>query len=55
MAKDTLERSTEPDLDVKAFLSDAYLHPIFKSVEEEELTEIKVEKQKSPIQEATRS
>ncbi|XP_023552121.1 CSC1-like protein At1g32090 [Cucurbita pepo subsp. pepo] len=55
MAKDTLERSTEPDLDVKAFLSDAYLHPIFKSVEEEELTEIKVEKQKSPIQEATHS
>ncbi|KAG7015782.1 CSC1-like protein, partial [Cucurbita argyrosperma subsp. argyrosperma] len=55
MAKDTMERSTEPDLDVKAFLSDAYLHPIFRSVEEEELTEIKVEKQKSPIQEATHS
>ncbi|CAK9321460.1 unnamed protein product [Citrullus colocynthis] len=49
MAKDTLERSTEPDLNVKAFLADAYLHPIFRSFEEEELSEIKVEKQKSPV------
>ncbi|KGN55705.1 CSC1-like protein At1g32090 [Cucumis sativus] len=49
MAKDTLERSTEPDLNVKAFLADAYLHPIFRSFEEEELSEVKVEKQKSPV------
>ncbi|XP_022145393.1 CSC1-like protein At1g32090 isoform X2 [Momordica charantia] len=51
MAKDTLERSTEPNLNVKAFLADAYLHPIFRSFEEEELPEVKVEKQKSPIHE----
>ncbi|XP_038893055.1 CSC1-like protein At1g32090 [Benincasa hispida] len=49
MAKDTLEKSTEPDLNVKAFLADAYLHPIFRSFEEEELSEVKVEKQKSPV------
>lgn len=49
MAKDTLERSTEPNLNVKAFLADAYLHPIFRSFEEEELPKVKVEKQKSPV------
>lgn len=49
MAKDTLERSMESNLNVKAFLADAYLHPIFRSFEEEELPEVKVEKQKSPV------
>ncbi|KAL6564305.1 hypothetical protein OROMI_015755 [Orobanche minor] len=31
MVKDTLERATEPNLDLKAYLQDAYLHPVFKS------------------------
>ncbi|KAK7309676.1 hypothetical protein RJT34_06596 [Clitoria ternatea] len=46
MAKDLLEKSTEPELNIKAYLADAYLHPIFRSfeVEEEELVEVRVDK-----------
>ncbi|KAI4327999.1 hypothetical protein L6164_020399 [Bauhinia variegata] len=46
MAKDILEKTTEPDLNIKAYLADAYLHPIFQSfeVEEEELVEVRVDK-----------
>lgn len=28
--KDTLERATEPELNLKVYLEDAYIHPIFK-------------------------
>lgn len=31
--KDTLERATEPDLNLKVYLEDAYIHPIFKGGE----------------------
>ncbi|KQK08047.1 CSC1-like protein At3g21620 [Brachypodium distachyon] len=31
MRKDTLERAREPNFDLKAYLADAYLHPVFKS------------------------
>ncbi|XP_021890081.1 CSC1-like protein At1g32090 [Carica papaya] len=45
MAKDMLERSTEPDLNLKAYLADAYLHPIFQTFEEEEeMVEVRVDK-----------
>jgi hypothetical protein len=45
MAKDLLERTTEPDLNLKSYLADAYLHPIFRSFEEEEeLVEVRVDK-----------
>ncbi|PKI70592.1 CSC1-like protein At4g02900 [Punica granatum] len=30
MVKDTLERATEPNLNLKAYLQDAYVHPVFK-------------------------
>lgn len=30
MVKDTLERATEPTLDLKAYIKDAYVHPVFK-------------------------
>ncbi|MCD9643172.1 hypothetical protein HAX54_030391 [Datura stramonium] len=33
MVKDTLERATEPTLNLKAYLKDAYVHPVFKGVE----------------------
>lgn len=49
MAKDTMERTTEPDFNVKAFLADAYLHPIFRSFEEEELIEVRVDKNQTCI------
>lgn len=33
MMKDTLERATEPNLNLRAYLSDAYVHPVFKGGE----------------------
>ncbi|CAL5353843.1 hypothetical protein CsSME_00041941 [Camellia sinensis var. sinensis] len=30
MVKDTLERATEPNLSLKAYMQDAYVHPVFK-------------------------
>ncbi|CAL9128994.1 unnamed protein product [Musa textilis] len=33
MMKDTLERAREPNLDLKAYLSNAYVHPVFKDGE----------------------
>lgn len=33
MVKDTLERATEPNLNLKAYLQDAYVHPVFKGGE----------------------
>lgn len=33
MVKDTLERATEPQLNLKAYLQDAYIHPVFKGGE----------------------
>jgi hypothetical protein len=49
MEKDILDRTTESDINLKAYLADAYLHPIFHSFEEEELVEVevKVERNKS--------
>ncbi|CAL0314191.1 unnamed protein product [Lupinus luteus] len=49
MAKDLLEKTTEPDLNIKAYLADAYLHPIFQSfeIEEHELVEVRVDKQQT--------
>ena len=49
MAKDTMEQTTEPDLNIKAYLADAYLHPIFQSFEEEELVEVRVDKSQTHI------
>lgn len=42
MAKDIAEREAELGLNLKAYLADAYLHPIFRSfeAEEEELVEV---------------
>ncbi|KAM7254219.1 hypothetical protein ACFE04_031901 [Oxalis oulophora] len=33
MVKDTLEKATEPNLNLKAYLQDAYVHPVFKNDE----------------------
>lgn len=55
MAKDMVEKDTEPLLNMKADLADAYLHPIFHSFEkevesssssegEEETPEVRVDK-----------
>ncbi|ERN05485.1 calcium permeable stress-gated cation channel 1 [Amborella trichopoda] len=34
MIKDTLERATDPNLNLKGYLSNAYIHPVFKGGEE---------------------
>lgn len=51
MAKDILERSTEPDLNLKSYLADAYLHPIFQTfeIEETELVAVRVDKQQTHV------
>ncbi|KAK8517818.1 hypothetical protein V6N12_016658 [Hibiscus sabdariffa] len=36
MMKDTLERAREPNLNLKGFLQNAYMHPVFKSVDEDD-------------------
>lgn len=33
MVRDTVERATEPSLNLKAYLHDAYIHPVFKGGE----------------------
>ncbi|CAH1453286.1 unnamed protein product [Lactuca virosa] len=44
MEKDTQDKASESEINLKAFLADAYLHPIFRSFEEVELLEVRVEK-----------
>ncbi|KAJ4728550.1 calcium permeable stress-gated cation channel 1 [Melia azedarach] len=44
VAKDLQDRTTEPEINLKAYLADAYLHPIFQTFEEEELVEVRVDK-----------
>lgn len=34
--KDTLERTREPNLDLKSYLQNAYIHPVFKDREVDE-------------------
>lgn len=53
MSKDTQDRASESDVDVKSYLADAYLHPIFHSFEEVDLMEVRVDKNPSPKKEAT--
>ncbi|XP_050288458.1 calcium permeable stress-gated cation channel 1 isoform X1 [Quercus robur] len=40
MMKDTLERPKEPNLNLKGYLQNAYVHPVFKASEDEEDDEI---------------
>eukprot|EP00268_Persea_americana_P033293 TRINITY_DN32985_c0_g1_i3.p1 TRINITY_DN32985_c0_g1~~TRINITY_DN32985_c0_g1_i3.p1 ORF type:complete len:470 (+),score=59.27 TRINITY_DN32985_c0_g1_i3:1811-3220(+) len=49
MAKDTMERNAEPNLNLKAYLADAYLHPIFHSIEDLEAGEFRIDKNQSCV------
>ncbi|KAK6137238.1 hypothetical protein DH2020_029027 [Rehmannia glutinosa] len=49
MSKDTQDRASESDIDLKAYLADAYLHPIFHSFEEVELVEVRVDKNQAHV------
>lgn len=56
MIKDTLERTREPNLNLKVFLRDAYAHPEFRVGEdpEEEIGMEKAKSDKSPELVATK-
>ncbi|XP_068634228.1 CSC1-like protein At1g32090 [Aristolochia californica] len=47
MEKDAMESTSEPNLNLKAYLADAYLHPIFRSLEDIETGEVRVDKNES--------
>ncbi|KAF5206648.1 Csc1-like protein [Thalictrum thalictroides] len=49
IAKDIMENSSEPNLNLRAYLADAYLHPIFRSFEEVELVEVRVDKHQACV------
>lgn len=36
MAKDTLERATDPNFNIESYLLNTYMHPVFKTGEDEE-------------------
>ncbi|KAL0327742.1 UNVERIFIED_CONTAM: CSC1-like protein [Sesamum angustifolium] len=44
MTKDTQDLAFESDVDLKSYLTDAYVHPIFHSFEEVELAEVRVDR-----------
>ncbi|KAL6002390.1 hypothetical protein ACLOJK_034322 [Asimina triloba] len=48
-AKDEMEQASEPNLNIKAYLADAYLHPIFRSFEDIELGEVRIDKNQSHV------
>ncbi|KAJ7972830.1 calcium permeable stress-gated cation channel 1 [Quillaja saponaria] len=48
MVKDTLERATEPNLNLKVYLQDAYIHPVFKGGEIERPTVVN-EEENNPL------
>ncbi|KAL8548409.1 hypothetical protein ACS0TY_007647 [Phlomoides rotata] len=54
VVKDTLERATEPNLNLKAYLQDAYIHPVFKSIEIERPAALD-EEENSPLVTTKRS
>lgn len=46
MMKDTLERATEPNLNLKGYLQHAYVHPVFKASIDDDDDEEEVMSQK---------
>lgn len=44
MEKDTQDKASESEINLKSYLSDAYLHPIFHSFEDVELAEVRIDK-----------
>lgn len=49
MKKDTLERATEPNLNLKLYLQDAYVHPVFRGSMEFERPSVVDEEENSPL------
>lgn len=54
MMKDTLERATDPNLNIKGYLQHAYIHPVFKASledadEEEDVMSLKWETESATV------
>lgn len=49
VVKDTVERTTEPNFNLKEYLHDAYLHPVLKGVEFEVSKEVDDEESNSLV------
>nr|KAJ0184597.1 hypothetical protein LSAT_V11C900457380 [Lactuca sativa] len=49
MKKDTLEKATEPNLNIKTYLQDAYVHPVFKGAIEFERPRVIDEEENNPL------
>ncbi|KAL0913756.1 hypothetical protein M5K25_017240 [Dendrobium thyrsiflorum] len=49
MEKDTMEKASEPNLNLKAYLADAYLHPIFQMLEDVEMGDIRADKNQANV------
>ncbi|XP_024985640.1 CSC1-like protein At1g32090 [Cynara cardunculus var. scolymus] len=47
--KDTQDEASEPEIDMKSYLSEAYLHPVLRSFEEIELVEVKVDNKRAHV------
>lgn len=48
MVRDTLEQATEPHLNLKSYLHDAYIHPVFKG-DELERPQVIDEEENNPL------
>lgn len=53
ITKDAQDHASGSDMDLKSYLADAYLHPIFHSFEEVDLVEVKVDR--SPAADVSQS
>lgn len=53
MMKDTLEKATDPNLNIKGYLQHAYVHPVFKAsqddVDEEDAISLKWETESATV------
>lgn len=47
--KDTLELATEPNLNLRTYLQDAYVHPVFKGIQEQNPPAVEEEEDSSPL------
>ena len=54
MKKDTLERAREPGFDLKGYLMNAYIHPVFKGDEDDEKFSITDEPETEQVLVATK-
>ncbi|XP_037496733.1 protein OSCA1 [Jatropha curcas] len=54
MMKDTLERAREPNLNLKSFFQNAYIHPVFNGGDDSDHEEVTEELEKEPVLVPTR-